>query len=161
MGIIWRVLTFATIITLPNDNPQGYEPYNKILYLPLSRRVIFALNLVFEDNIIMTLSEQLCLQFCPYYKASKDESLACRGFVEVKRLIEKGGRIVFRDSGRPVATETVRALARKMCPVCPFYKGDCDFISMVGKASPCGGFLLLGQLVDDGTISVDDLGQMD
>jgi hypothetical protein len=109
----------------------------------------------------MTLSEQLCLPFCPYYKPSKDGALACRGYVEVKLLMEKGGRISFQRRGGAVGIETVKALLRKMCPVCPFYEEDCDFILKGDEASPCGGFLLLGQLVDDGTVSVDDVGRMD
>ncbi len=108
----------------------------------------------------MTLSQTLCLHFCPYYKPSKDEALACRGFVEVKLLLEKGRQITFENRGRAVGTDTVKALVRKICRVCPFYKEDCDFILKGKEALPCGGFLLLGQLVDDGTISVDDIGEM-
>ncbi len=109
----------------------------------------------------MTLIRQLCLQFCPYYKSSKNEELACGGFVEVQSLLEKGRRISFDMRGRAVGPETVRALMRKVCTACPFYGEDCDFILKGGAASPCGGFLLLGQLVDEGTISVDDVGEMD
>ncbi len=109
----------------------------------------------------MSLSQQLCLRFCPYYKPSKDEALACRGFVEVQLLLEKGRQISFSDRGEEIGSDTVKALVLRMCTLCPFYKEDCDFIMRGSAASPCGGFLLLGRRVDDGTISVDDIGRMD
>lgn len=109
----------------------------------------------------MTLSQQLCLHFCPYYKPSKDERLACRGFVEVQLLLEKGRQVSFQDRGGAIGPGTVKALVRRMCGVCSFYKEDCDFILQGDQASPCGGFLLLGRLVDDGTISIDDIGERD
>jgi hypothetical protein len=108
----------------------------------------------------MTLEQLVCFQFCPYYKPSKNEELACRGFLEVQLLLEKGRRISFENRGRAVGPETVKALVRKVCKACPFYREDCDFILKGAAASPCGGFLFLGQLVDDRAISVDDIGEM-
>lgn len=109
----------------------------------------------------MTPEQRLCRRFCPYYKPSKKEPLACRGFLEVQRLVGKGRRISFENRGNAVGRETAEAMVGKMCVACQFYEGDCDFILKGAAASPCGGFLLLGQLVDDGTISVDDIGEMD
>ncbi len=109
----------------------------------------------------MSISKQLCLRLCPYYKPSKDETLACRGFVETQMLLAKGRKICFDDRHRQVCPETAEALMSKMCPVCEFYKEGCDFIVDVRNASPCGGFSLIGQLIDDGTITVDDIGEME
>ena len=109
----------------------------------------------------MALVQLLCRQFCPYYKPSKNEELACRGFVEVRSLVEEGRQISFHQRGGVVRPETVRALVQKVCGFCQFHKEDCDFILKDHKAPPCGGFLLLGHLVDDGSISVDDIGKMD
>ncbi len=109
----------------------------------------------------MSLSEQVCLRICPYYKPSKDEALSCRGFTELQILIQGGRQISFDGRNRPVCPKTSKELVRKMCPLCEFYKEDCDFILNCGNSSPCGGFLLLGQLIDDGTISVDDIGDME
>jgi hypothetical protein len=109
----------------------------------------------------MDLKEKLCLRFCPYYKPSKDKALVCRGFVEVERLAGKGGHISFENRSRTVCPETAKALVLKMCAACQFFREDCDFVQKGEEASPCGGFLLLGQLVDDGMLSIDDLGEMD
>ncbi len=109
----------------------------------------------------MALVKLLCLQFCPYYKPSKNEELACRGFVEVRTLLEEGRQISFHHRGGKVRPETVSALVQKICRLCQFRREDCDFILKDHKAPPCGGFLFIGHLVDDGTISIDDVGKMD
>ena len=109
----------------------------------------------------MNLEERLCKRFCFYYKPTKDETLACRGFLEVRRLAGKGGQFFFGDRRPSVSRETAKALKKKMCTECQFFKEDCDFILEGDKAYPCGGFLLLGQLVDDGAISIDDVGGQD
>lgn len=110
---------------------------------------------------MMALVQRLCLHFCPYYKSSKNEELACRGFIEVQSLVEKGRQISFHGRGGAVRPETVTALVQKICKVCQFHNEDCDFILKGHKAPPCGGFLLLGHLVDEGTIYIDDIGKMD
>ena len=110
---------------------------------------------------MMELVQRLCLHFCPYYKSSKNEELACRGYVVVQSLMENSRQISFHARGGEVRPETVKALVQKMCKVCQFHKEDCDFILKGHKAPPCGGFLLLGHLVDEGTISIDDIGKMD
>lgn len=109
----------------------------------------------------MSLSKQLCLRICPYYKPSKDEALACRGFVEVQMLLKKGREICLDGRSQPVRPETAKELVSKMCPVCEFYREDCDFIVNMMNASPCGGFSLIGQLIEDGTITVDDIGEIE
>ncbi len=109
----------------------------------------------------MSLVELLCAQFCAYYKPSKNEELACRGFVEVRSLLEEGKHISFHKRGGEVQPSTVNALVKKICRVCQFRKEDCDFILKDRMAPPCGGFSFLGYLADDGTISIDDVGKMD
>ena len=79
----------------------------------------------------------------------------------MRSLVEKGRHISFHNRSGEARPETVKALVQKICKSCQFYKEDCDFILKDHKAPPCGGFLLLGHLVDDGTISVDDIGKMD
>jgi hypothetical protein len=116
---------------------------------------------LFGDNKKMDLEGRLCRRFCAYYKPSKDETLACRGFLEVRRLAGEGGRFSFRDRRRSISRETADALRGKLCTACPFFKEDCDFILKSGKAPPCGGFLLLGQLVDEGAIAIDEVGEPD
>lgn len=106
----------------------------------------------------MDMVNKLCGNFCSYYKPSKDEELACRGFVVVKRLIETGKQVSFEGSSniRP-GPLTEEALRKVLCPTCPFYEGDCDFILQEGAALPCGGFILLGLQIERDMICIDDV----
>jgi hypothetical protein len=108
----------------------------------------------------MTLKESLCGRFCAYYKPAKDEELTCRGFTVVQRMIREGKQISFDASDGPVGADTAAALRRLLCRRCPFYREDCDFAANVGTL-PCGGYLLIGRLVDRGALPLDDLAEMD
>lgn len=108
----------------------------------------------------MTLKESLCGRFCAYYKPAKNEELACRGFLVVERMIGEGKAISFEGSEEPVGADTAVALARLLCGRCPFCRDDCDFAAN-REAPPCGGYLLVGRLIDRGALSLDDLRDLD
>lgn len=110
-----------------------------------------------ESRLIMDLVKNLCGNFCAYYKPSKDEELACRGFVVVNKLIEMGGQINFEEANRRPVLLTEEDLRKVLCPTCPFYDGDCDFILQEGDAIPCGGFIFLGLQIERGMICMDDV----
>ena len=105
----------------------------------------------------MDLVKNLCVNFCSYYKPLKKEELACGGFVVVKRLIDMGKEIPFEKSDRRPSPCIEEKLSTALCPTCPFYESDCDYILQEGDASPCGGFIFLGLLLDSGIISIDDV----
>jgi len=105
----------------------------------------------------MELIKNLCGKFCSYYKPSKKEELACRGFVVVRRLIEMGKESPFEKSDRRPGPRTEEKLSMALCPTCPFYESDCDYILQEGDARPCGGFIFLGLLLDSGIICIDDV----
>jgi len=105
----------------------------------------------------LDLPDKLCSNFCAYYKPSKDEELACRGFLVLKRLLENGKNFSFEKSDRRPGTLTEEALRKVLCAACPFYEGDCDFILQEGDAIPCGGFIFLGLLIERGMICIDDV----
>jgi hypothetical protein len=105
----------------------------------------------------MDLVKKLCGNFCSYYKPSKNEELACRGFVVVKKFIEAGKKVPFEASNSMPGLQTEEDLGKVLCPTCPFYEGDCDFVLQEGDALPCGGFIFLRLLVDSGIIGIDDV----
>jgi hypothetical protein len=105
----------------------------------------------------MDLVKKLCGNFCSYYKPSKEEELACRGFAAVRRLIEIGKQIPFENSQRSPSALAGDDLRKILCPTCPFYESDCDYILQEGDARPCGGFIFLGLLLDDDIICIDDV----
>ncbi len=106
-----------------------------------------------EKRIIL----KLCLNFCPYYKPGKDKNIACGGFSVVKRLLEKGSKLNFENHARHPDKATKKLLLQRLCPACQFYENDCDFVLNSKGALPCGGFKLLGYLLDKGIINIDDI----
>jgi hypothetical protein len=105
----------------------------------------------------VVLHKRLCLNFCSYYKPSKNKELACRGFSVVERLLQRGKKIIFQKSEKVFAQATANELAKNMCITCSFYEKDCDFMKYKVNSPPCGGFILLGQLLESGSITLDDI----
>ncbi len=103
--------------------------------------------------------ETLCRTFCAYYKPAKKEELACRGFVVVQRLIEKGRAVLPAGPGSAVPPDGAarKSLMRHVCKECDFREADCDFILTEGRAPACGGFVLLSCLLSNGEITIEDL----
>ena len=126
------------------------------------------------------MKHSLCEKFCPYYKPAKNEDLACLGFLIIERLTNKGVKITSEKRDRPLDPADSGRLLRNMCIRCPFYDDDCDF-AMVSRSnksvsstsakggngeqlpgqghipSPCGGFILLGYLLGENIINIDDI----
>ena len=100
--------------------------------------------------------ERLCRTFCRYYKPEKKEELVCRGFLVVDKLLREGRKIsflAFKDEISPSVQET---LELNLCIPCAFHADDCDF-ARHKESPPCGGFLLLGHLLEIKAVSVDNL----
>jgi hypothetical protein len=99
------------------------------------------------------LASSLCAEYCVFYRPEKDEELACKGYLVVRRLVEQE-RDLFSERGHgSLSIEAEDALFHAMCRECAFFGGDCDFASWKRGESPrtsreavkpCGGFLLLG-----------------
>jgi hypothetical protein len=113
-----------------------------------------------QDDV-MTLPRQLCENFCAYYKPGKDEELSCLAFAVVEGLIRKGMRIPLKKSGTAADRDSFSALLQNMCPACSFYEDGCDFAAGKADSQPCGGVLLLGQMMGSKAFDVDDLKNMD
>lgn len=92
------------------------------------------------------------------------------GFIVVEKLLKKGMKIPFNKSNNKLKPDKEEELKNTMCIVCPFYENDCDFVSTtpthplgkggiggVKKSIPCGGFILLGLLIEKSIFSIDDI----
>lgn len=107
----------------------------------------------------MKNEKALCLNFCKYYKPGKNEEFECRGAVIVRHLMQQGRRIPLErpaDMSAP-SSGAAAALRKAMCGDCEFFIDGCDFILTGGEAVPCGGFILLARLLDEGAVEIDDL----
>ena len=77
------------------------------------------------------------------------------GFLVIERLMLEGRQITFDAFSEELGLVTQKALKEHLCVTCPFREDDCDFVQ--GKGVPCGGFLLLGRLLEIKAISVDNI----
>lgn len=102
------------------------------------------------------LNKKLCANLCSYYKPSKEE-YGCRGFIVIESLIREGRKIPFSKSKKKVYSLTKKKLIEGMCIICSFYEDGCDFAEKKKDAQPCGGFILLGHLLDGKIITIDDI----
>lgn len=103
-----------------------------------------------------TRNKTLCLKFCSYYKPEKNEELACRGYEMVQRLIQQGKVPEVAGCGRQFDRARAESLVQRMCAHCNFHQDGCDFM-IDRKAPPCGGFILLAQLIESGAVAIEDI----
>ncbi len=107
-------------------------------------------------GIKSALTRTVCSRFCSYYKPGRNEELACRGYVVLERLAQQGVSINRDKTELPRDGTDDGPLVSALCMACPFHEHDCDF--MENRAlPPCGGFLLLAQLLTAKDISLKDV----
>jgi hypothetical protein len=105
----------------------------------------------------MDLKNRLCEDCCPHFKPGKNDELSCKGYLIIEKLLQDGKDIPFQKADRVLAETTEQALTRYMCVACPFYEENCDFIGHGKNSPPCGGFTLLGQLLESSNITIADI----
>jgi hypothetical protein len=102
------------------------------------------------------LIQALCLPYCIYYKPGKNEESVCRGAVVVEQLVSAGKQITVVRPAEQRTTVPDESLVIRLCSACDFREHDCDF--MQDRATtPCGGFILLEQLLGSGVLSLEDI----
>ena len=102
------------------------------------------------------LVKTLCLKYCSYYKPGKNEELACRGFRVVERLMQAGRTILIENPGISADRQVMDQLIQSLCSVCIFHEYDCDFFQD-RVSQPCGGFVLLSQLLGSERITIAEI----
>jgi hypothetical protein len=104
-----------------------------------------------------TLVKTLCLPYCHYYKPGRNEELLCRGAVVVQRLVESGRSLtIYENPHSGIDCEYGEVVRQLVCGACEFRERDCDF-ARDRTACPCGGFVLLLELLKAGVIASGDL----
>jgi hypothetical protein len=102
------------------------------------------------------LTQAVCLGLCSYYKPGRNEELACRGYFVLEQLALQGVPVGSKKSEQPRDRTGEELLVRTLCMACPFHERDCDFMEN-SALPPCGGFLLLAQLLATKDISIEDV----
>jgi hypothetical protein len=103
------------------------------------------------------IQRNLCQEFCSYYKPSSKDNIDCKGFLVIEKLLKRGRKIPFDKTDEKPSDAIQGELIREMCIACPFYENDCDFVEKKKDAPPCGGFMLLANLLEKNIISIDDI----
>jgi hypothetical protein len=106
------------------------------------------------------IEQKLCRTFCSFYKWDKDDELACLGFRVIERLLSERREVLFDVPSCMPGPGAREMLVVRLCPKCPYHASDCDFAAKVQDARPCGGFVVLGHLLERGDLSVDDIRDM-
>ena len=102
------------------------------------------------------LKHAVCLQFCSYYKPGGNEELSCGGYERIDRFLQECRQVIVAPSGSRCTAAQADGIVVAVCSPCSFRVDGCDFI-LDRKAPPCGGFLLLSQLIADGTLQIEEL----
>jgi len=93
----------------------------------------------------------VCRPHCRFYRPGAKEELSCRGYDFIAERARAGRieawREQFAGSTPPVAFDHVARIEAALCPACVFRPEDCDFMSDVPGAVPCGGYVLLARLL--------------
>lgn len=111
----------------------------------------------------MRLVQLICRNCCSFYKPSKDEELACRGFLIAEQMVEARKELLFACNGLTGKAMEHRtdpdgkSLIENMCPVCSFFEKDCDFSEKKKDSPPCGGFIFIQLLMKAGLLGIDDI----
>ena len=92
-----------------------------------------------------------------FFRDGQKEEIACQGALIAEKLVKSGVFDVQDFSGKPdlLWEKRNRFIDSAVCENCPFKEEDCDFQSEnpSDDLEPCGGYILLSILVDDGIIS--------
>ena len=102
------------------------------------------------------LVKTLCEQYCAFYKPGKNEELACKGFAVMERLMLAHEGFACQRYEQGPDKSVLDMVVQKMCMKCDFHAQDCDFIQD-RTARPCGGFVLISQLLGSGEISLEEI----
>jgi len=72
--------------------------------------------------------------------------------------MQSGRTIVMENPGVSVDKQVMDQLVQSLCSVCTFHEYDCDYFQD-RVSHPCGGFVLLSQLLGSGKITIAEIKQ--
>jgi hypothetical protein len=72
--------------------------------------------------------------------------------------MQRGRTILVENPGVPADKQVRDQLILSLCSVCTFHEYDCDFFQD-RISQPCGGFVLLSQLLGSGRITITEIKQ--
>lgn len=107
--------------------------------------------------------DYICRPFCMFFREGQKEAMACQGAQVVQRLVGQGRlnpEALTRHQKRPRLWQKRDAtLDANICQHCSYRVKDCDFTSASPPpdCEPCGGYILVSLLKENGVITSEDL----
>lgn len=107
--------------------------------------------------------DYICRPFCMFFREGQKEAMACQGAQVVQRLVGQGRlnpEVFTRHQKRPRLWQKRDAtLDANICQHCSYRVKDCDFTSASPPpdCEPCGGYILVSLLKENGVITSEDL----
>lgn len=104
----------------------------------------------------------ICAFYCKYYKPDKIDDDRCAGYDMVMTVMRAGqmrreaipARLRGLGEIGHIVIDTIR---ESVCGRCPYSADDCDFMASAGSLEPCGGFLLLAEMLSSEKIKPEDI----
>lgn len=107
--------------------------------------------------------DDVCRPFCMFFKEGQKEEFICRGAQVIETFFQNrrlhSGTLPNAGKSPELWQKHRGLLHRCVCLTCDFIREDCDFTSDDPPADcePCGGYILLSLLLENGLISAQDL----
>ena len=107
--------------------------------------------------------DYICRPFCMFFREGQKEAMACQAAQVIQRWVSQGRlnpQVLTRYQKHPRLWEKRdAALDADICKHCPFRVKDCDFTSPSPPpdCEPCGGYILISLLKENGMIAPEDL----
>jgi hypothetical protein len=107
--------------------------------------------------------DYICRPFCIFFGEGQKEAMACQGAQVVQRLVSQGRvnrEALSRHQKRArIWKKRDHTLDASLCQHCSYRVKDCDFTSPSPRADcePCGGYIIVSLLKENGVITSQDL----
>jgi hypothetical protein len=110
-----------------------------------------------------TIIDPVCRPYCIFFKEGQKEDMACQGVLSLEKLVNHGAitwSLVKKTAKKRAWWWQHKPVLEKcVCRFCDFLAEDCDFQSDAPSddLEPCGGYVVLAFLLDQGHIDENDL----
>ena len=107
--------------------------------------------------------DYICRPFCMFYKEGQKEEISCHGALVVESLVSQRRisieQVYLSIKDYQLCLKHKDTLTRYVCRQCLFMKKDCDFqsTSPSDDLEPCGGYMVLGCLIENRVIDTRDV----
>ncbi len=110
--------------------------------------------------------DYICRPFCKFFREGHKEEMACRGASVIEHMVQSG---LLNPPAMPQTGKSSHLWDQRdpglevcVCRHCEFRAEGCDFQSpnRPPDAEPCGGYILLSLLMEQGMLTLSNIEEM-